>query len=374
MIDYEEMIYTMPADRIFNFSPGPSVLPLPVLEQAAVEMTNYRGSGMSVMEMSHRSKVYLDIFEETKADLKRIMKIPDSHEILFMQGGATLQFSAVPLNLIGITGMADYAVTGNFSELAMKEAKKYGEVNTACSSADRNHSYIPAQEDIGVSKDASYFFYCSNNTVYGTEWKYVPETGGVPLVCDMSSNILSVPVDVSKYGVIFAGAQKNMAPAGMAVVIIDKALVGRELSVTPKLLSYQVMLDADSMHNTPPCYTIYMLGLVLKWLEKQGGVEGMERIKAEKAKILYDVLDNSKLFTGCAEKAARSDMNVTFRTSSPELDDKFAAEATSAGLDNLKGHRVVGGMRASIYNAMPVEGVRALAEFMQRFERNYNNV
>jgi phosphoserine aminotransferase len=354
--------------RIYNFSAGPSVLPLSVLEQAAAEMTNYRGSGMSVAEMSHRSKVYIDIFDETKADLKRLMKIPDTHEILFMQGGATLQFSAVPLNLIGITGKADYAVTGNFSELAKTEAEKYGDISTPCTSADRNHTYIPEQDEINVSSDASYFHYCSNNTVYGTEWKYIPETGSVPLVCDMSSNILSKPFDVSKYGVIYAGAQKNMGPAGVAVVIVDKSLAGNELPYTPKLLSYQVMIDSDSMHNTPACYSIYMLGLVLKWLDAQGGVKKKKKIKTEKAKILYDALDDSKMFKGNADIAARSDMNITFKSVSEELDDKFIKEATSAGFDNLRGHRVVGGMRASIYNAMPMEGVAALAEFMREFE------
>ena len=359
----------MSADRIFNFSAGPSVLPLPVLEQAAAEMTNYRGTGMSVMEMSHRSKAYQGIFDETKADLKRLLKIPDTHEILFMQGGATLQFSAVPLNLIGRTGKADYAITGNFSESAMKEAMKYGEIRTACSSADRNHTYIPPQDKIHVGGDASYFHYCSNNTIYGTEWRYVPETGGAPIVCDMSSDILSKPVDVSKYGVIYAGVQKNMAPAGMAAVIIDKALAGSEHAMTPKLMSYKEMIDSDSMYNTPPCYTIYMLGLVLKWLDEQGGVESMERIKSGKAKLLYDVLDASKMFIGCAEKAARSDMNVTFRTANAELDEKFVKEATKAGFDNLKGHRLVGGMRASIYNAMPIEGVAKLAEFIRDFEK-----
>ena len=358
----------MSKERIYNFSAGPSALPLPVLEKAASEMTNYRESGMSVMEMSHRSKVYISLFEETKADLRRILSIPDTHEILFMQGGATLQFSAVPMNLIGITGKADYAVTGNFSSIAMKEAKKYGEVSIACSSEDRNHTYIPTQADVKVSPDASYFHYCANNTIYGTEWKYVPETGSVPLVCDMSSNILSKPIDVSKYGVIYAGAQKNMAPAGMAVVIVDKALAGKELPSTPKLLGYQLMIESDSMNNTPPCYTIYMLGLVLKWLDGQGGVLGMEKIKSEKAKILYDTLDDSAMFTGCADKEARSDMNVTFRTNSAELDDLFVKEATKAGFDNLKGHRNVGGMRASIYNAMPMEGVSALAKFMRDFE------
>jgi len=344
------------------------MLPLPVLEQAAAEMTNYRGSGMSVMEMSHRSQVYIDIFDETKANLKRILKIPDTHEICFMQGGATLQFSAVPMNLIGKTGKADYAVTGNFSELAMKEAQKYGEVNIACSSSDKKHTYIPSQGDIKLSQDASYFYYCANNTIYGTEWKYTPDTGSIPLVSDMSSNMLSVPVDVSKFALIFAGVQKNMAPAGMAVVIIDKSIAGNEHPLTPKLMSYQLMIDSDSMHNTPPCYTIYILGLVLKWLETQGGVEGMEKIKSAKAKIIYDILDDSKVFIGSAEPGSRSDMNVTFRTHSEELDAKFVKEALAAGFDNLKGHRVTGGMRASIYNAMPFEGVQALADFMRKFE------
>ena len=358
----------MSTERIYNFSSGPSMLPLPVLEQAASEMTDYRGSGMSVMEMSHRGKDYIAIFEEVKSDLRRMMKIPDTHEILFMQGGATLQFSAVPLNLIGRTGKADYAVTGNFSNLAMKEAAKYGEVRAACSSEDRNHTYIPAQEDIKLSADASYYYYCSNNTIYGTEWKYVPGTGGIPLVCDMSSNIMTAPVDVSKYGLIYAGAQKNMAPAGMAVVIIDKKLAGQELAYTPKLLSYQLMIDSDSMNNTPPTYTIYMLGLVLKWLEKQGGLESIGKLKAEKAKILYDALDGSSLYKCCADKAARSDMNVTFTTADRELDEKFVKEAKAKGFENLKGHRSVGGMRASIYNAMPIEGVEKLVEFMKEFE------
>ena len=359
----------MSKDRIYNFSSGPSMLPLSVLEQAAAEMTNYRGSGMSVMEMSHRSKVYIDIFDETKADLKRILKIPDTHEILFMHGGATFQFSAVPLNLIGKTGKADYAVTGNFSELAMKEAKKYGDISIACSSSDKNHTYIPAQEDLCLSANASYFYYCANNTIYGTEWKYVPDTGDVPLACDMSSNILSKPVDISKYGLVYAGVQKNMAPAGMAVVIVDKSLAGKELPITPKLMSYQLMIDSDSMNNTPPCYTIYILGLVLKWLDEQGGVDGMSKIKTEKAKIIYDVLDSSSFYTGCAEKPARSDMNVTFRTPSEELDTKFVKESLNEGFDNLKGHRIAGGLRASVYNAMPMEGARELARFMREFEK-----
>ncbi len=358
----------MANERIYNFSAGPSMLPLPVLERAAAEMTNYNGSGMSVMEMSHRSKVYQEIFDTTKADFKRLFHVPDTHEILFMQGGATFQFAAVALNLMGKTGKASYAVTGNFSNLAMKEGKKYGEVSVACSSEDRNFSYIPGQEAIKVDKDASYFHYCANNTIYGTEWKYVPVTGGVPIVCDMSSDIMSRVVDVSKYGIIYAGVQKNMAPAGMAVVIIDKSLAGHEMPITPTIMNYQTMIEKDSMYNTPPCYTIYMLGLVLKWLETQGGVEGMEKIKSKKAALLYDYLDGSKLFIPSAEKESRSDMNVTFRTGDEELDAKFVKESAAAGFSNLKGHRKTGGMRASIYNAMPTEGVEKLVEFMKDFE------
>jgi len=360
----------MSTNRIFNFSAGPSILPLSVLEKAAAEMTDYNGTGMSVMEMSHRGKPYLAIFEETKAALKEAMNIPDTHEILFMGGGATMQFSAIPMNLIGKTGKADYAITGNFSTVAMKEAKKYGEVNIACSSEDKNHTYIPAQSDIKVTNDASYFHYCSNNTIYGTEWQYIPETGNIPLVCDMSSNILSSPLDVSKFGIIYGGVQKNMAPAGAAVVIINKDLAGNEHPLTPKLLSYKVMIESDSMQNTPPTYTIYMLGLVLKWLKEQGGVAAMEKLKKERSKFIYDVLDDSKMFIGCASTEARSDMNVTFRTSSEELDDKFIKEAKAAGFDTLKGHRAVGGMRASIYNAMPVVGTQKLAAFMREFEVN----
>lgn len=357
-------------DRIYNFSAGPSMLPLEVLEQAAREMTNYNGSGMSVMEMSHRSKVFVDIFDQTMADLRRLMSIPENYKILFLQGGASLQFAMAPMNFIGKTGKADYAVTGNFSNLAHKEAQKFGEIHLAASSADRNHSYIPSQSSLDLSSDASYFYYCANNTVYGTEWGYVPETGAVPIVCDMSSNILSKPVDVSKYGMIFAGAQKNMAPAGVTVVIIDEKLAGQEPENTPTMLSYQKMIDKDSMYNTPPCYNIYILGLVLKWLDKQGGLKGMEAIKSGKAALLYDYIDGSDMFTACAEKGSRSDMNVTFVTGNEELDAKFAKEAGAAGFSNLKGHRSVGGMRASIYNAMPVKGVEDLVAFMKDFEIN----
>ena len=359
----------MNASRVYNFAAGPSVLPLSVLERAGSEITNYRGSGMSVMEMSHRSKVFMDIFQETQNKLRRLMNVPQDYHILFLQTGASGQFSMIPLNLIGKTGTADYAVTGNFSGLACKEARKYGQISLACDTADRNHSYIPRQEALKRNPDASYFYYCANNTIYGTEWDYTPETGGVPLVCDMSSNILSMPVDVSKFGLIYAGAQKNMAPAGLTVVIIKEGLQGHELPYTPLMMNYKTMIDKDSMYNTPPCWCIYMLGLMLDWVEENGGPAGMEKRKRQRAGMLYDVLDSSRLFTGHAEKDSRSGMNVTFRTASEELDAKFVQEATQAGFVNLKGHRMTGGMRASIYNAMPVEGVERLCDFIRAFEK-----
>lgn len=356
--------------RVYNFSAGPSMLPLEVLERAGAEITNYQGSGMSVMEMSHRSKVFQKIFDDTKAKFRRLLNVPEGYKVLFLQGGASTQFSAVPLNLIGRTGRADYAVTGNFSNLAYKEAKKYGAISLAASSADRNHTYIPTQEQLNLDVAASYFYYCANNTIYGTEWQYVPETGGVPLVCDMSSDILSRPVDVGRYGVIFAGAQKNMAPAGLTMVIVKEELAGGELPYTPLMLDYKTMIDKDSMYNTPPCWCIYILGLVLDWLEEQGGVPGMEKIKHGKARMLYDAIDGSKLFQCPVEPGSRSDMNVVFRSVSEELDARFAAEAAAAGFTNLKGHRSVGGMRASIYNAMPLEGVEKLVDFIKAFDGN----
>ena len=355
--------------RVYNFAAGPSVLPLSVLERAGAELTNYRNSGMSVMEMSHRSKMFMDIFQETKDKLRRLMNIPQDYHILFLQTGASGQFSAIPLNLISRTGKADYAVTGNFSNLACQEAKKYGQISLACDTSSRNHSCIPRQTDLKRDPEAGYFYYCANNTIYGTEWDYIPETGAVPLVCDMSSNILSMPVDVSKFGLIYAGAQKNMAPAGLTVVILKDGLAGCELPLTPLMMNYKIMIEKDSMYNTPPCWCIYMLGLMLDWLEEQGGVPGMEKIKHAKAQMLYDVIDSSKLFTCAAQQGSRSDMNVTFRTADPELDAKFIAESVAAGFTNLKGHRLVGGMRASIYNAMPTEGVEKLCDFIRKFDK-----
>ena len=360
----------MANDRVFNFSAGPSMLPLEVLQRAGAEITNYNGSGMSVMEMSHRSKVFIKIFDETQAKLRKLMNVPEGYKILFLQGGATMQFGMIPLNLITKTGKADYAVTGHFANLAMKEAKKYGTVNIAASSEDKKHIYIPSQADLKLDPEASYFYYCSNNTIEGTEWQYVPETGDVPVVCDMSSDILSRPVDVSKFGLIYAGAQKNMAPAGLTVVIIREDLAGNEMPITPAIMNYKSMIDKDSMYNTPPCWCIYMLGLVCDWLESVGGLEGMQKRNVAKANMLYSTLEESKLFQLSAQPEARSFMNVTFRTGNDDLDAKFVAESVERGFTNLKGHRSVGGMRASIYNAVPTEGVEALCDFIRDFDKN----
>ena len=362
----------MDRDQVYNFSAGPSVLPEPVLRTAQAELLNYRGSGMSVMEMSHRSKVYAEIFDETKAKFRAAMNVPVSHEILFLQGGASTQFSMVPLNLLPAGGSADYAVTGHFSNSAAKEAAKFGTVHRAADTTEAKHTCIPAQSELCLDSNAAYFHFCANNTIYGTEWQYVPETGSVPLVCDMSSDILSRPVEVSKYGLIYAGAQKNMAPAGLTVVIIDKSLAGHERPETPLMLSYQRMIEKDSMFNTPPCWCIYILGLVLDWLETQGGVRGMKQIKRERAAKVYDFLDNSRLFRANAKPGSRSDMNVTFRTGDDALDAEFVAGAAARGLLNLKGHRVAGGMRASLYNAMPMAGVDALIDYLKEFEVNHH--
>ena len=361
----------MSRETTYNFAPGPSALPTEVLETAAAEMLDYHGAGLSVMEMSHRSSAYLDIFNEVKADLKKMLDVPDTHEILFLQGGATLQFAMIPMNLMGEGGSADYAVTGNFAKNAKNEAMKYGAVNIAADTSDTNHDRIPAQSELKLDPNAKYFYYCANNTIFGTEWKYIPDTGEVPLVCDMSSNILSKPVDVSRYGLIYAGAQKNMAPAGLTVVIIRRDLAGHALSGTPIMLDYATQIKGDSMYNTPPGWCIYILGLTLQWAIEGGGLAAMEQRNVEKAALLYEYLDESKLFRPVARKEARSVMNVTFRTDDKDLDAQFAKEAAAAGLSNLKGHRLVGGMRASIYNAMPMEGVRALREFMAKFEKEH---
>ena len=331
-------------------------------------MLNYEGSGMSVMEMSHRSSVYDKIIKDTEKRLRSLMQIPDNYKVLFLQGGASTQFASVALNLMQ-KGKADYVVTGYFAKKAAQEAKKFGEVSVAASTEEENFSRIPKQDELKLDADADYVYICNNNTVYGTEYHYVPQTGEVPLVADMSSDILSQPIDVSQYGVIFAGAQKNMGCAGLTVVIIREDLIGHARDITPTMFNYKVMAENDSMYNTPPCWPIYISKLVLEWIKKDiGGLEKMEERNVRKAQLLYDFLDNSSLFTGCADKADRSIMNVTFVTGDKDLDAKFVKESTAAGFVNLKGHRSVGGMRASIYNAMPEEGIVKLVEFMKKFE------
>ena len=343
------------------------MLPLEVLEQAAAEMTNYNGSGMSVMEMSHRSPVYDAIIKQTEADFRALMNIPDNYKVLFLQGGASTQFAAVPLNLMK-NGKADYVVSGQFSGKAFKEAKKYGDAKCIATSEDKTFSYIPEITPDMVREDADYVHVCYNNTIFGTKFPEVPNVGDKVLVADMSSCITSEPVDVTKFGVIYAGAQKNMAPAGLTVVIIREDLMGNAREDIPTMLDYKTMADNDSMYNTPPCYAIYVAGLVYKWALKNGGLEAMKERNEKKANLLYDFLDNSKLFKPTAEKKYRSMMNVCFVTGDADLDKKFCKEAAAAGFENLKGHRSVGGMRASIYNAMPYEGVEKLVEFMKKFE------
>ena len=354
-------------DRIYNFSAGPSMMPVPVLRKAASEMLNYNKSGMSVMEMSHRSKVYEEIIEAAEATLRRLMNIPDNYKVLFLQGGASTQFAAVPLNLLTGSGRADYLISGQFSKKAYTEAQKYGDVAIAASSAGANFSFVPKLDKSAIRPDADYVHICFNNTIYGTKFPYIPDTGNVPLVADMSSCILSEPVDVSRFGLIYAGAQKNIGQAGLTIVIVREDLIGRAKPICPTMLDYKIMADNGSMYNTPPCYAIYIAKLVFEWIEKLGGLEVMKKMNAEKAALLYDYLDNQDYYTAPVEPESRSMMNVTFITGNKELDAKFVSEATAAGLANLKGHRSVGGMRASIYNAMPREGVEALIAFMKKF-------
>lgn len=355
-------------NRVYNFSAGPSMLPLPVLEQAASELISYKDSGMSVMEMSHRSPVYDKIIKDAQASIRKLMNIPDNYKVLFLQGGASTQFAAVPLNLMK-TGKADYVVTGQFSKKAYQEAKKYGEVRLVASSEDQNNTYIPQLKREDFSPDADYVHICFNNTIYGTKWNYIPDTGDIPLVADMSSCIISEPVDVSKFGVIYAGAQKNMAPAGLTIVIVREDLLGHARPETPTMLDYKTMADNDSMYNTPPCYCIYMAGLVYDWILNMGGLEEMKKYNEKKCAVLYDYLDGQDYYKAAAGKQYRSMMNVTFVTGNEDLDKKFAKEADAMGLKNLKGHRSVGGMRASIYNAMPIEGVEKLVNFMKDFAK-----
>ncbi|HHX61880.1 MAG TPA: 3-phosphoserine/phosphohydroxythreonine transaminase [Epulopiscium sp.] len=356
-------------ERVYNFSAGPGVLPVDVLKEAQKELVTYGTSGMSVMEMSHRSKDYEAIINKTEATLREIMGIPDNYKVLFLQGGASLQFSMVPLNLMTNNKKADFIDSGMWAAKAIKEAKKYGTVNVVASSKADTYSYIPKFKDSDFDKDADYVYICSNNTIYGTRFNALPNTGNIPLVADMSSTILSEEIDVSQYGVIFAGSQKNMGPAGVTVVIIREDLIGHADEMAPTMLDYKTHSDADSMFNTPPTYTIYMLGLVFDWIKNQGGVKEIERKNKEKAALLYDYIDASKMFKGTTALEDRSLMNVTFVTGNDELDALFVKEAKEAGLVNLKGHRSVGGMRASIYNAMPLAGVQALVDCMTKFEQ-----
>ena len=354
--------------RVYNFSAGPAVLPEEVLQAAADEMMDYKGTGMSVMEMSHRSKPFEEIITEAEADLRDLMGIPDNYKVLFLQGGASQQFAAIPMNLMK-NGVADYIITGQWAKKAAQEAEKYGKVNRIASSEDKVFSYIPDCSDLPIDDNADYVYICENNTIYGTKYKELPNTKGKILVADVSSCFLSEPVDVTKYGVIYGGVQKNIGPAGTVIVIIREDLICDDvLPGTPTMLKYKTQADAKSLYNTPPAYGIYICGKVFKWLKKMGGLEVMKERNEKKAKLLYDFLDQSQLFKGTVVKEDRSLMNVPFVTGNEELDAKFVKEAKAAGLENLKGHRTVGGMRASIYNAMPYEGVEALVAFMKKFE------
>lgn len=354
--------------RVYNFSAGPAVLPEEVLQEAADEMMDYRGTGMSVMEMSHRSKAYDTIIKEAEADLRELMKIPDNYKVLFLQGGASQQFAMIPMNLMK-NRVADYIVTGQWAKKAYQEAGIYGKANKIASSEDKMFSYIPDCSDLPISEDADYVYICENNTIYGTKFKTLPNTKGKPLVADVSSCFLSEPVDVTKYGLIYGGVQKNVGPAGVVIVIIREDLITEDvLPMTPTMLRYKIHADNGSLYNTPPAYGIYICGKVFKWLKKRGGLEAMKEYNEKKAAVLYDYLDQSKLFKGTVRKEDRSLMNVPFITGDTELDAKFVKEAEAAGFKNLKGHRTVGGMRASIYNAMPIEGVEKLVAFMKEFE------
>ena len=355
--------------RVYNFSAGPAVLPEPVLQEAAAEMLDYRGTGMSVMEMSHRSKPYQQIIDEAEADLRTLMGIPGNYKVLFMQGGASQQFAMVPMNLMQ-NRVADYIVTGQFAKKAWKEAQLFGQANAVASSADKNFTYIPDCSDLPIAENSDYVYICENNTIYGTKFHTLPNTKGKPLVSDVSSCFLSEPVKVTDYGMLYGGAQKNVGPAGVVIAIIREDLIREDvLPGTPTMLRYKTHSDAGSMYNTPPTYGIYICGKVFKWLLRMGGLEEMQRRNIEKAGILYDYLDSSKVFHNQVVKKDRSIMNATFVTGDPELDARFVAEAAQAGLVNLKGHRSVGGMRASIYNAMPLEGVKNLVGFMEAFEK-----
>ena len=356
-------------ERVYNFSAGPAVLPVEVLQQAADEMLNYKGSGMSVMEMSHRSKTYQAIIDEAEADLRALLNIPSSYKVLFAQGGCSLQFASVPMNLMR-NGVADYIVTGQWAKKAFQEAQKYGKANKIATSEDKTFSYIPDCSDLPISENADYVYICENNTIYGTKYKKLPNTKGKPLVSDVSSCFLSEPVDITKYGVMYGGVQKNVGPSGVQILIIREDLIGEGPAIanTPTMMNWKIQTDNGSLYNTPPTYGIYICGLVFKWIKKLGGLSKMKEMNEAKAKVLYDFLDSSKLFRGTVVKEDRSLMNVPFVIGNEEMEAKFIKEATAEGLTSLKGHRTVGGMRASIYNAMPIEGVKKLVAFMKDFE------
>ena len=357
--------------RVYNFSAGPSMLPEAVLQKAAAQVMDYNGSGQSVMEMSHRSPVYDEIIKSAQSLIREVMGIPDNYQVLFLQGGASSQFAAVPMNLMTKSHKADYVLSGQFSTKAFQEGSRYGDCKAVASSKEENFSRIPELDEKEFRPDADYFHICLNNTIYGTAWHTLPNTGSVPLVADISSCILSRPIDVSRFGLVYAGAQKNVAPAGLTIVIVRDDLIGEPQEGTPTMFNYGVMAKNDSMYNTPPCWSIYICKLVLEWLKNDiGGLSAMEARNVKKAQVLYDFLDNSKLFKPCAQKESRSIMNVTFVTGDQEMDAKFVKEAAAQGFVNLKGHRSVGGMRASIYNAMPPEGIDKLVAFMKEFEKD----
>ena len=355
-------------NRVYNFSAGPSVLPLPVLEKVKEDLLNYRDSGQSVMEMSHRSAVFEGIIEEAEKDLRELMQIPDNYKVLFLQGGGTLQFSMIPLNLLKNSKKADYVVTGTWAKKAYKEACKFGDIKVLASSEEDNFTWVPKFTGKDIRPDADYVHITTNNTIYGTAFNYIPEVGDIPLVADMSSNILSEPIDVSKFGVIWAGAQKNVGPAGVTIVIIREDLIGHAPKETPVYLDYKIHADNDSMYNTPPCFSIYVAGEVFKYIKETGGLAAMQTRNKEKADKLYNYIKSSSLYKSPVAEEDRSDMNVVFVTGNAQLDKKFVEEAKEVGLINLAGHRSIGGMRASIYNAMPMDGIDALIEFMKKFE------
>ncbi len=359
------------AARIFNFGAGPAAMPIEVLEKAKWELVNWHEAGMSVMEMSHRGAEFMRIAAEAEADLRKLLAVPASYKVLFLQGGATMHFSGVPMNLLGGKKKADYVNTGEWAKKAIAEAKKFCEVNVAASSEDRKFTYVPKQSAWKLSRDAAYVHVCTNETIGGLEFHWTPDTGGVPLVADMSSHILSKPIDVKKFGLIYAGAQKNIGPAGLVVVIVREDLLGKALPETPNVLNYKLMADADSMVNTPPTFSVYLAGLTFKWLLERGGLAGIEKVNIRKSAMLYDYLDNQDFYSNPIVKEDRSRMNVPFRLRDEALDAKFLAEAEARGLSQLKGHRSVGGMRASIYNAMPFEGVEALVAFMEEFRAQH---